>query len=138
MTRYHDDGENVSIEEPSEARAKRYRGMGISFTVDGGGTLQADWEVNRVPTQKQIFVCATPGEGRCGEKGGGELLDKFREEVGARGFSTAAVLRNACSRRHHEGPVVFVYPDDVWYTEVSPDEVPEIVERHLVREKVET
>ena len=65
-------------------------------------------------------------------------MDRFREEVESRGFSVAAVLRNACARRHHEGPVVFVYPDDVWYTEVSPDEVPEIVERHLVRERVET
>ena len=137
-TRYHDDGENVSIEEPPEARAKRYRGMGISFTVDGDGTLRADWEVNHVPNQTQIFVCATSGEDRCGEKGGGELLDRFREEVGRRGFSPSAVLRNACARRHHEGPVVFVYPDDVWYTEVSPGEVPEIVERHLVRERVET
>ncbi len=86
----------------------------------------------------QIFVCATPGEGRCGEKGGGELLNVFRGEVERRGFAPATVLRNACSRRHHEGPVVFVYPDDVWYTEVSPDEVPEIVERHLMRERVET
>ena len=86
----------------------------------------------------QIFVCATPGEGRCGAKGGGELFDRFREEVKGRGFSTAAVLRNACSRRHHEGPVVFVYPDDVWYTEVSPDEVPEIVERHLELSRIKT
>lgn len=84
----------------------------------------------------QIFVCATPGEGRCGAKGGGELLDKFREEVGARGLSPGAVLRSACTRRHHEGPVVFIYPDDVWYTEVTPDEVPEIVERHLATDKI--
>lgn len=79
----------------------------------------------------QIFVCATPGEGRCGAKGGGELLDKFREEVNARGIHPGTVLRNACARRHHEGPVVFVYPDDVWYTEVSLEKVAEIVERHL-------
>ena len=86
----------------------------------------------------QIFVCATPGDGRCGAQGGGELLDKFREEVGARGLSPGAVLRNACTRRHHEGPVVFIYPDDVWYTEVSLDEVPEIVERHLAHVRTKT
>lgn len=80
----------------------------------------------------QIFVCATPGEGRCGAKGGDELLNRFREEVERRGIAPAPVLRNACTRRHHEGPVVFIYPDDVWYTEVTPDDVPEIVERHLV------
>ncbi|MGB3633002.1 MAG: (2Fe-2S) ferredoxin domain-containing protein [Rubrobacteraceae bacterium] len=85
----------------------------------------------------QIFVCATPGEGRCGAKGGGELLELFREEVERRGFSPATVLRNACTRRHHEGPVVFIFPDDVWYTEVTPEDVPEIVERYLVSTRTE-
>ena len=85
---------------------------------------------------RQFFVCATPGEGRCGAKGGGELLEAFRAEVGRRGLRTAAVLRNACARRHHEGPVVFVYPDDVWYTRVRPEDVPDIVERHLAPARV--
>jgi (2Fe-2S) ferredoxin len=84
-------------------------------------------------TVTRIFVCATPGEGRCGEKGGGELLELFREAVERSGFSASAVLKNACARRHEEGPVVFVFPDDVWYTRVTPEDVPAIVERHLVR-----
>ena len=79
----------------------------------------------------QIFVCATPGEYRCGGKGGGELLERFREEVERRGVSSDVVLRNSCTRRHAEGPVVFVFPDDVWYTRVKPEDVPGIVEKHL-------
>ena len=79
----------------------------------------------------QIFVCATPGEARCGGKGGGELLEAFKDEVDRRGMRSSAVLRNACTRRHEEGPVVFIYPDDVWYTRVQLEDVPEIVERHL-------
>lgn len=86
---------------------------------------------------RQIFVCATSGEGRCGEKGGGELLEAFRDEVERRGISSSVVLRNACTRRHEEGPVVFVFPDDVWYTRVAKDDVSRIVERHLVAGKVE-
>ncbi len=82
-------------------------------------------------TPRQIFVCATLGEGRCGEKGGGELFEAFREEVSRIGFSPSTVLRNACTRRHEEGPVVFIFPDDVWYTCVQTGDVPEIVERHL-------
>jgi (2Fe-2S) ferredoxin len=85
---------------------------------------------------RQIFVCATPGEGRCGAKGGGKLLEAFRAEVERRGLPPAAVLRNACARRHHEGSVVFVYPDDVWYTRVRPEDVPDIVERHLAPARV--
>jgi (2Fe-2S) ferredoxin len=82
----------------------------------------------------RIFVCVTLGEGRCGAKGGGELLERFREEVEAAGYSSSTVLRNACMRRHEEGPVVFVFPDDVWYTRVTPGDVPEIVGRHLGKE----
>ena len=87
-----------------------------------------------VEVLRQIFVCATPGEGRCGAKGGGELLEKFREEVSNLGLAPSVVLRNACARRHEEGPVVFVFPDDVWYTRVTLDDVPHIVERHLARQ----
>jgi (2Fe-2S) ferredoxin len=86
----------------------------------------------------QIFVCATPGEGRCGAKGGHELLAAFREELDRRGIPSSAVLRKACTRRHEEGPVVFIYPDDVWYTRVKPQDVREIVERHLMPVGVET
>ena len=78
-------------------------------------------------------MCATPGEGRCGAKGGGELLERFRREVEELGLSPSSVLRNACARRHDEGPVVFIFPDDVWYTNVTLEDVPEIVERHLTR-----
>jgi (2Fe-2S) ferredoxin len=87
---------------------------------------------------RQIFVCATPGEGRCGARGGGELLEAFRAEVERCGIPPSAVLRNACTRRHEEGPVVFVYPDDVWYTHVTPADVPGIVARHLAPAEVES
>ena len=85
----------------------------------------------------QIFVCATSGEGRCGAKGGAELLEAFREEVDRRGIPPSTILRNVCTRRHEEGPVVFIYPDDVWYTRVTREDVPEIVERHLARERLQ-
>jgi len=82
-------------------------------------------------------VCATLGEGRCGAKGGGELLEAFRNEVDRRGFTPTVVLRNACTRRHEEGPVVFIYPDDVWYTRVKLQDVPQIVERHLASTRLQ-
>ena len=85
-----------------------------------------------VDTPRQIFVCATPGEGRCGAKGGSELFERFREEVVSLGISPSVVLRNACTRRHEDGPVVFVFPDDVWYTHVTLEDVREIVQKHLV------
>ena len=66
------------------------------------------------------------------------MLEAFREEVELRGIPPSAVLRNACTRRHEEGPVVFIYPDDVWYTRVTCEDVPRIVEQHLVPVRIET
>jgi (2Fe-2S) ferredoxin len=91
-----------------------------------------------MPAFRQIFVCATPGEGRCGAKGGEELLEAFRDEVERRGLSSSTILRNACTRRHEEGPVVFIFPDDVWYTRVTQDDVPRIVERHLAPSRIKS
>lgn len=85
----------------------------------------------------KIFVCATGGEGRCGAKGGGVLFDAFRDEVERWGHASSTVLRNACTRRHEEGPVVFVFPEDVWYTRVKLEDVPKIVERHLTSRAAE-
>jgi (2Fe-2S) ferredoxin len=65
-------------------------------------------------------------------------LAAFTEEVDRRGIPSSVILRNACTRRHEEGPVVFIYPDDVWYTRVKPQDVREMVERHLVPVGVET
>ena len=66
------------------------------------------------------------------------MFEMFKEEVELRGIPPSAVLRNACTRRHEEGPVVFIYPDDVWYTRVTPEDVPGIVERHLAPMNVES
>lgn len=90
-----------------------------------------------MPAFRQIFVCATPGEGRCGAKGGEELLGAFKEEVERLGLSSSVVLRNACTRRHDVGPVVFIFPDDVWYTCVGLEDVAGIVEKHLSPAKAE-
>ena len=58
-------------------------------------------------------------------------MERFRRELSERGHAPEMVLRNSCTRRHEEGPVVFVFPDDVWYTRVEQQDVPGIVERHL-------
>lgn len=47
------------------------------------------------------------------------------------------VIRNVCSKRHEEGPVVFIFPDDIWYTSVTLEDVPRIIDRHLVRDLAE-
>ena len=41
-----------------------------------------------------------------------------------------------CLNRCDEGPVVVVYPDDVWYTYVDQEDVDEIINEHLVNGRI--
>ncbi len=85
-----------------------------------------------------MFVCENlrpPGDpkGSCGGKGSAAIRGAFKDELRRRGLvgqvrANAAGCLDACAH----GPSVVVYPDGVWYGGVRPEDVPEIVERHLV------
>jgi (2Fe-2S) ferredoxin len=85
-----------------------------------------------------VFVCENrrPGDdprGCCAAKGSEAIRAAFKDAIKKHGLkgqvrANAAGCLDACA----EGPSVVVYPEGVWYSHVSPEDVPEIVERHLV------
>lgn len=82
--------------------------------------------------RKQVFCCTTEGEGKCATKGGVEVWQKFKEEVAKRGLGDIIVTRVGCTGQHPTGPTVIIHPDGLWYQRVTPADVAEIVEKHLV------
>ncbi len=69
----------------------------------------------------------------CGAKGSDQVAMKFQEELMKRGLDTKVLLSvTGCLGACELGPVVVVYPDGVWYGNVKPEDVPEIVEKHLI------
>jgi (2Fe-2S) ferredoxin len=87
---------------------------------------------------RHVFVCVNrrdPGDpkGDCASKGGEEVREAFKKALAARGMkgrmrANAAGCLDQCPR----GVAVVVYPEGVWYGGVKPDDVAEIVDRHLV------
>jgi (2Fe-2S) ferredoxin len=41
------------------------------------------------------------------------------------------VSNTGCFGLCEQGPIVVVYPDNVWYGSVEPDDVEEIIEEHI-------
>jgi (2Fe-2S) ferredoxin len=71
--------------------------------------------------------------GCCHARGSQENLELLQEELRARGLSdTVRVNRSGCFARCENGPNMVVYPDAVWYGGVTPDDMVEIVEKHLI------
>jgi (2Fe-2S) ferredoxin len=88
--------------------------------------------------QRHVFVCnneraADHPRGCCKSRGGNEVRDRLKKELQARGLQ-GAVRANAagCLDQCEQGVTVVVYPEQVWYGHVTPDDIPEIVDRHVL------
>ncbi|MEN6609250.1 MAG: 2Fe-2S ferredoxin [Methanoregulaceae archaeon] len=84
-----------------------------------------------------IFVCTSSRptgqqKGFCESKAGVEVMMKFAEEIQERELDGDVFLSNTgCFGICDKGPVVVVYPDNVWYGSVTPDDVPVILDEHI-------
>ena len=86
--------------------------------------------------RKHILVCTTQKEHHCGSKGGEELFQEFEKEVIEKNMSDVLVSRTGCTHQHHCGPTVIIYPDGVWYKEVKIEDINEILEKHIMNDKI--
>jgi len=88
--------------------------------------------------ERHVFICTNRREagnpkGSCAEKGGEAIRDAFKQQLHERGMkgrirANAAGCLDQCAR----GATVVVYPEQVWYGGVTPADVPEIIEKHLL------
>jgi (2Fe-2S) ferredoxin len=82
-----------------------------------------------------VFVCdqkKPEGAPSCCARGGEETLEALRREILARGLEDEVQVTTCGSLGLCEwGPNMIVYPEGVWYTGVTPQDVPEIVRSHF-------
>src|SRR5512135_2686822 len=85
-----------------------------------------------------LFICENrrpdgAPKGSCAARGGEAVRAAFKTELARRGLNeeiraNAAGCLDLCA----QGPVVVVYPEGTWYAGVTPDDVAEIVQDHLI------
>ncbi|MEE9332064.1 MAG: (2Fe-2S) ferredoxin domain-containing protein [Methylophilaceae bacterium] len=89
-----------------------------------------------------IFFCLNQrpdGEACCQDKGAEAVFDYMKAQVkklGLRGKGQVRINRAGCFDRCAEGPLMVVYPEAVWYTFVDHKDVDEIIESHLMNDKI--
>jgi (2Fe-2S) ferredoxin len=68
----------------------------------------------------------------CHTKEGVNIMMKFMEEIEDRDLGGEVFITNTgCFGICEKGPIVVVYPDNVWYGCVSLDDVEEIMDEHI-------
>lgn len=89
--------------------------------------------------QKHIFICVNQkevGKTCCAQSGGMPFFDHMKNKLQAldlHGAGKFRLTRSGCLGRCNEGPCIVIYPESVWYTYTSFDDIDEIVEEHLVK-----
>lgn len=82
-----------------------------------------------------VFVC-TSGK-TCSKQWAEDVHEALKRAVKAAGLKeTVRVNHAGCMNQCGHGPMVVVYPDDVWYAGVDPRGAKRIVEEHLVGGRV--
>jgi (2Fe-2S) ferredoxin len=87
---------------------------------------------------KHVFICTNRRDdnnpkGSCAQKGSEAVREAFKKQLHERGLkgkmrANAAGCLDVCEH----GCSVVVYPEQVWYGGVKPEDVAEIIEKHLI------
>lgn len=96
----------------------------------------------KVPYQKQIFVCTNDRKGErpsCGDHQGEAVFTELRRIAKERGLHPKIRVAQAkCLGQCNEGVTIMVYPDETWYSSVSLNDVPKIAEKYLRGQNITT
>jgi len=76
-------------------------------------------------------------KGCCLEKGSSEVRSAFKAELKKRGLTALVRANNAgCLDACEYGVSMVIYPEGIWYGRVTKEDVPEIIDRTLLRGEV--
>ncbi len=78
-----------------------------------------------------VMVCGGTG---CKSAESTRIVENFRKEVAKRGLAEEVrVIEAGCFGFCEQGPIVKIAPDNTFYVQVTPEDVPELVEEHCIK-----
>ena len=81
--------------------------------------------------RSHVLVCGGTG---CTSSNSQKIIETMEAEIKAKGLEKEVqVIRTGCFGLCALGPIMIVYPEGCFYSEVKVEDVPEIVEEHLLK-----
>ena len=81
-----------------------------------------------------VLVCGGTG---CTSSHSEEIIKALEEQIAEKGLTEEIkVIRTGCFGLCAIGPIMIVYPEGCFYSEVKVDDIPEIVEEHLLKGRI--
>ncbi len=84
--------------------------------------------------RSNVLVCGGTG---CTSSNSEVIITKLKKEIAAHGLEKEInVVRTGCFGLCALGPIMIVYPEGSFYSRVTPEDVSEIVEEHLLKGRI--
>ena len=81
--------------------------------------------------RSHVLICGGTG---CTSSNSQKIIETMEAEIKAKGLENEVqVIRTGCFGLCALGPIMIVYPEGCFYSEVKVEDVPEIVEEHLLK-----
>ena len=86
--------------------------------------------------RSHVLICGGTG---CTSSGSLAVRERLAEELKAKGLDEEIkIVQTGCFGLCALGPVMIVYPEGTFYSRVTPEDIPEIVEEHLLKGRIVT
>ncbi len=92
--------------------------------------------------RQHVFFCVNQREEGalcCNDHSARAIRDYAKDRIKGLKLDRKGEIRinmAGCLDRCNEGPVIVVYPEEVWYTYVDKEDIDEIIEEHLMNGRV--
>ncbi len=84
--------------------------------------------------RSHVLVCGGTG---CTSSHSAEIIAEFEKEIAEKGLADEIkVIRTGCFGLCALGPIVVVYPEGAFYSQIKIEDVPEIVDEHLIKGRI--
>ena len=84
--------------------------------------------------RSHVLICGGTG---CTSSGSMKIYDKLADELKAKGLEDEIkIVKTGCFGLCALGPIMIIYPEGTFYSKVTIEDVPEIVEEHLLKGRI--
>ena len=94
------------------------------------------------PFQQHVFICTNQksvGKVCCANTGGSAYFLHLKErlrQLGLHGLGKIRVSQSGCLGRCDLGPCMVIYPEAIWYTYRSIEDIDRIIDEYLIKHEV--